>query len=108
MELAGNRGRDAVVSGTIEALTAHQALRVAAARTTVLLRTAQQAAKRLRAGERWQGDDLVFCTRTGTPLAAGNASPRASWLACLEASSSPITHLRPLRKRPASPRRRSR
>lgn len=41
MELAGNRGRDAVVSGTIEALTAHQALRVAAARTNVLLRTAQ-------------------------------------------------------------------
>jgi len=33
---------------------------------------ARQAAKRLRAGERWQGEDLVFCTRTGTPLAAGN------------------------------------
>jgi len=46
MELAGNRGRDAVVSGTIEALTAHQALRVAAARTTVLLRTAQDPRRR--------------------------------------------------------------
>jgi site-specific recombinase XerD len=30
-----------------------------------------QAAQQLKAGERWQGD-LVFCTRTGTELAAGN------------------------------------
>jgi integrase len=30
-----------------------------------------QAAQRLKAGNRWQGD-LVFCTRTGTALAAGN------------------------------------
>jgi integrase len=33
---------------------------------------AKQAAKRLRAGEEWQDQDLVFCTRTGKPLAAGN------------------------------------
>jgi integrase len=33
---------------------------------------AEQAAKRLKAGERWQDQDLVFCTRTGKPLAAGN------------------------------------
>jgi integrase len=32
----------------------------------------KQAAKRLRAGERWQDQDLVFCTRNGKPLAAGN------------------------------------
>jgi integrase len=32
----------------------------------------KQAAKRLRAGERWQDQDLVFCTRNGRPLAAGN------------------------------------
>jgi integrase len=33
---------------------------------------AKQAATRLRAGETWQDDDLVFCTRNGRPLAAGN------------------------------------
>jgi integrase len=32
----------------------------------------KQAAKRLRKGERWQDNDLVFCTRDGKPLAAGN------------------------------------
>jgi integrase len=32
----------------------------------------KQAAKRLRAGETWQDHDLVFCTRNGKPLAAGN------------------------------------
>jgi integrase len=32
----------------------------------------QQATKRLRAGETWQDQDLVFCTRNGKPLAAGN------------------------------------
>ena len=32
----------------------------------------KQAAKRLRAGETWHDHDLVFCTRTGKPLAAGN------------------------------------
>jgi transposase InsO family protein len=32
----------------------------------------KQAAKRLRAGETWQDLDLVFCTRNGKPLAAGN------------------------------------
>jgi hypothetical protein len=33
----------------------------------------KQAARRLRAaGETWQGNDLVFCTRNGKPLAAGN------------------------------------
>jgi len=33
---------------------------------------ANQAAKRLKAGEWWQDQDLVFCTRNGKPLAAGN------------------------------------
>jgi integrase len=32
----------------------------------------KQAAKRLRATETWQDHDLVFCTRNGKPLAAGN------------------------------------
>lgn len=32
----------------------------------------RQAAKRLRAGAAWQDNDLVFCTRTGTGLTAGN------------------------------------
>ncbi len=32
----------------------------------------KQAARRLRAGESWQDYDLVFCTRNGKPLAAGN------------------------------------
>jgi site-specific recombinase XerD len=32
----------------------------------------RQAARRLRAGEAWQDADLVFCTRDGKPLAAGN------------------------------------
>jgi len=32
----------------------------------------RQVARRLRTGEDWQDNDLVFCTRTGTPLAAGN------------------------------------
>jgi integrase len=32
----------------------------------------KQAARRLRAGETWQDQDLVFCTRNGKPLAAGN------------------------------------
>ena len=32
----------------------------------------KQAATRLRAGETWQDHDLVFCTRNGKPLAAGN------------------------------------
>jgi integrase len=32
----------------------------------------KQAAKRLRGGETWQDHDLVFCTRNGKPLAAGN------------------------------------
>ena len=32
----------------------------------------KQAARRLRAGETWQDHDLVFCTRNGEPLAAGN------------------------------------
>jgi integrase len=32
----------------------------------------RQAARRLRTGAAWQDNDLVFCTRTGTPLAAGN------------------------------------
>jgi uncharacterized protein (TIGR03083 family) len=41
MELAGNPRRGAAGSGTIEALTAHQTLRAAAARTAALLRTAQ-------------------------------------------------------------------
>ena len=33
---------------------------------------AKQATTRLRAGETWQDQDLVFCTRNGKPLAAGN------------------------------------
>ena len=33
---------------------------------------ARQARPRLRAGERWQDTGLVFCTRSGTALAAGN------------------------------------
>ena len=32
----------------------------------------RQAAQRLRAGSAWQDNDLVFCTRNGTALAAGN------------------------------------
>ncbi len=32
----------------------------------------KQATRRLRAGETWQDNDLVFCTRNGKPLAAGN------------------------------------
>jgi len=32
----------------------------------------KQAARRLRAGKTWQDNDLVFCTRNGKPLAAGN------------------------------------
>jgi integrase len=32
----------------------------------------RQAARRLCTGAAWQDNDLVFCTRTGTPLAAGN------------------------------------
>jgi integrase len=32
----------------------------------------KQAARRLRTGETWQNQDLVFCTRNGKPLAAGN------------------------------------
>jgi site-specific recombinase XerD len=32
----------------------------------------RQATQRLRAGGAWQDNDLVFCTRTGTELAAGN------------------------------------
>jgi integrase len=32
----------------------------------------RQAAQRLTAGSAWQDLCLVFCTRTGTPLAAGN------------------------------------
>ncbi|WP_233509733.1 site-specific integrase [Actinomadura craniellae] len=32
----------------------------------------RQAAQRLKAGALWQDHGLVFCTRTGTPLAAGN------------------------------------
>ena len=32
----------------------------------------QQAARRLEAGHAWQNNNLVFCTRVGTPLAAGN------------------------------------
>jgi site-specific recombinase XerC len=30
----------------------------------------RQAARRLRTGAAWQANDLVFCTRTGTTLAA--------------------------------------
>jgi len=33
---------------------------------------ARQSAQRLTAGEAWHDDNLVFCTRTGNPLAAGN------------------------------------
>ncbi len=33
---------------------------------------ARQAAQRLRAGQLWKDSNLVFCTRTGMPLAAGN------------------------------------
>lgn len=43
----------------------------------------RQAMLRLRAGERWRGD-LVFCTRTGTELAAGNV--RRSFRAITKAS----------------------
>jgi integrase len=32
----------------------------------------KQTARRLRARETWQDNDLVFCTRNGKPLAAGN------------------------------------
>jgi integrase len=32
----------------------------------------RQATQRLKAGATWKNDDLVFCTRTGTALAAGN------------------------------------
>jgi integrase len=32
----------------------------------------EQTAQRLRAGKAWQDHDLVFCTRVGTGLAAGN------------------------------------
>ena len=32
----------------------------------------RQAAQRLRAGDEWQDRNLVFCTRTGTALDAGN------------------------------------
>lgn len=32
----------------------------------------KQEARRLRVGETWQDHDLVFCTRIGKPLAAGN------------------------------------
>src|SRR6185503_17170375 len=31
-----------------------------------------QAVQKLKAGEAWQDRGLVFCTRAGTPLAAGN------------------------------------
>lgn len=32
----------------------------------------QQTAERLRAGSRWVDRDLVFMTRTGTPISASN------------------------------------
>jgi site-specific recombinase XerD len=32
----------------------------------------RQAQQRLKAGKKWQDDKLVFCTRTGAPLDAGN------------------------------------
>ncbi|MBX6768092.1 MAG: hypothetical protein IRY90_13230 [Actinomadura rubrobrunea] len=40
---------------------------------------ARQAAQRLRAGDAWQDDNLVFCSPTGTPLDAANVQ-RAFWL----------------------------
>ena len=44
------------------------------ARAADALRTlhARQAADRLAAGAAWQDHGLVFCTRVGTPLSAGN------------------------------------
>ncbi|MEV4255133.1 hypothetical protein AB0J52_18425 [Spirillospora sp. NPDC049652] len=33
---------------------------------------ARQAAQKLKAGESWQNNDLVFCSPTGTPLDAAN------------------------------------
>jgi integrase len=44
----------------------------------------RQAARRLRPGAAWLDNDLVFCTRTGTPLAAGNV--RRSFRAITEAA----------------------
>jgi site-specific recombinase XerD len=32
----------------------------------------RQARQRLKAGQKWQDDKLVFCTKTGAPLDAGN------------------------------------
>jgi integrase len=48
----------------------------------------RQAAQRLEAGDRWQGD-LVFCTRTGTALAAGNV--RRSFRAITKAAGIGVT-----------------
>jgi site-specific recombinase XerD len=48
-------------------------------------------ASRLRTGAAWQDNDLVFCTRTGTPLAAGNV--RRSFRAITKAAVSGRTGL---------------
>jgi hypothetical protein len=46
--------------------------RVEEAARALRLHHTRQVAQRLRAVEAWQDNDLVFCTRTGTELAAGN------------------------------------
>jgi site-specific recombinase XerD len=48
----------------------------------------RQAAQRLEAGDRWHGD-LVFCTGTGTALAAGNV--RRSFRAITKAAGIGVT-----------------
>ena len=44
----------------------------------------RQATQRLKAGEDWQDNNLVFSTRTGTELAAGNV--RRSFRAITQAA----------------------
>jgi integrase len=71
--LAVNVWRSARAGGDTKTQKSHRTLEVPdeVARALKQHHT-MQAARRLRAGETWQDNDLVFCTRNGRPLAAGN------------------------------------
>lgn len=81
-----SRRRIALASETVEMLRAHRT---------------RQKVERLRAGEVWQENDLVFCTEAGTPLSA-NGGIRSTFERVLRRAALPAIRFHDLRHTCAS------
>lgn len=81
-----SRRRIALASETVEMLCAHRT---------------RQKAERLRAGEVWQENDLVFCTEAGTPRSA-NGGVRSTFERVLRRAALPAIRFHDLRHTCAS------